>query len=100
MASYILGGRMLTKDQIDLYIKVDGSIDSYQLLENKLEPNETISSAAWAVIVDIIQRLVLRRCKVESKAYASETDELIEKHLHDQESLELLISFCNDKKNG
>ena len=89
---------MLTKEQLKLYIKLDGSIDSYQRLENKLEPNETISGDVWAVIVDIIQRLVLRRCKVESKTYANETDQLIKKHIHDKESLELLISFCNDKK--
>lgn len=91
---------MLTKEQITLYIKLDGSIDSYQILENKLEPNETISGDVWAVIVDIIQRLVLRRCKVESKAYASETDELIENNLQDKESLDLLISFCNDNKRS
>lgn len=76
---------MISKEQMELYIKLDGDVDSYQTLVGKLKDNEKLADSDWSLVDDLYQRLVVRKNKLESEGYGKQTDILLKRNFPNEE---------------
>jgi len=89
---------MINKDQIKLYIQLDGDVDVYQRLDKKVA---VIEDDDWSVLDNLVQRFHIRQNNLASDNYSKETDELVEKDIDGADSKFLLNNFAinnNTKK--
>ena len=81
---------MITKEQLKLYLALDGDIDWYQRTEKKLRPAHSLSNDEWQLLDDLVQRITIRNHGMESEKFAAETDTLLKNTFDQEETLELI----------
>lgn len=85
---------MISKEQMELYIRLDGDVDRYQRLRRKLNEDEVLTDDDWSVIDDLYQRLVIRMNNRESDSYAKQTDILLIENIPSEEIQGIFRNYC------
>jgi len=85
---------MISKEQMELYIRLDGDVDRYQRLRRRFTEDEALAHDDWRVIDDLYQRLVIRKNNRESESYAKQTDILLTENIPSQEVQDMFRNYC------
>lgn len=81
---------MVTKEQLELYLDLDGDSDWYQRLEKKLRPSQSLSNDEWQLIDDLVHRITILSNGMGSEKFAAETDALLKNTFGQEETLEMI----------
>lgn len=84
---------MITKDQIDIFLKYNGDADGFSRCATNLE-KDTMTDKIWLLIDDIVFDLHLLNSNLALKENAKSITDKLEKHIGDKSLIKLLADFA------
>lgn len=83
---------MITKDQIDIFLKYNGDADGFSRCATNLEKDE-MPDKIWSLIDNIVFDLYLLNSNLASKEMAKSITDKLEKHIGNKSLIKLLTDF-------
>lgn len=87
---------MITKEQIDIFLKYNGDTDGFARCATNPEKN-IMTDKIWSLIDDIVFDLHLLNSNLVSKENAKSIADKLEKYIGDESLLKLLTDFARGK---
>ena len=83
---------MITKEQIDIFLKYNGDADGFARCATNLEKDE-MTDKIWSLIDNIVFDLYLLNSNLASKEMAKSITDKLEKHIGNKSLIKLLTDF-------
>lgn len=87
---------MITKEQIDIFLKYNGDVDGFVRCDTNLEKG-AMTDEIWSLIDNIVFDLHLLNSNLASKEKNNLITESLENHIDNEFFIELLIDFVTSK---